>query len=116
MSQRERLARLEEKHRALTARVDNQDEEFKRRLGELNGEHKRIAEIVDHTQSQVQARADVDKVFAKIESNEKATDLRLKALEGAGREGAGRAVIPNLMWYAAAAAAGAWLWNLVAKK
>ena len=116
MKQREAIARLQEKHRALTRRVDNQDGEFKRRLIELNGEHGRIADIVTHTQSETAARASEDKLIEKMNSNDRAVDLRLKALEGAGREGAGRAVIPNLIWYAAAAALGAWIWNQIAHR
>ena len=105
----ERLARLEEKHKALLDRVTNQDTEFKRRLGELNNEHSRTASVVDHTQSQTQARADVDKVFAKIDADRQAADLRFKALEDRGNVSKGEAWLPKIVLGAMAAGAGAYL-------
>jgi hypothetical protein len=104
-----RLARLEEKVKALAMQVETRDTENARRLGELNGEHRRIAEVVGSTQSKEQARADVDKVFAKIDANHEATELRITALERTGNVNKGEAWLPKIVWAAAAAGVGAYL-------
>jgi len=124
-----RLARLEEKHRALRQRFNATGKDAERaeamrdkarelaaselaiHLKALNGEQERIARVHGEMQSREKAESDKQLLLAAITTAEAQLAARLTILEKAKNVGEGRSWLPNLAWSAMAAAAGIWLWN-----